>query len=112
MGARSRLAAALRGWFRPAALDSQVAEELRFHLDRQIEANLEAGLPPDQARRAAHLTLGNPDSVRQQSQTAQPGALVHQTVRDPLFGIRLLRRAPGFTALSALVVALGIGSTT
>ena len=51
--------ATVRGSFRPGALDAEVAEELRFHLERQIEANLDAGMSPDEATRAAHLTVGS-----------------------------------------------------
>jgi putative ABC transport system permease protein len=112
MPMRSRIAAAIRGWLRPGALDSEVTEELRFHLDHQIRNNLDAGMTPDQARRAAYLTVGNIDSLREASRAGRPGALMHQIARDLAFGIRLLRRAPGFAAVSALIVALGVGTTT
>ena len=112
MPMRSRIAAAIRGWLRPGALDSEVTEELRFHLDHQIRNNLHAGMTPDQARRAAYLTVGNIDALREASRAGRPGALMHQIARDLAFGIRLLRRAPGFAAVSALVVALGVGTTT
>lgn len=108
----SRIAAALGGWFRPHGLDAEVSEELRFHLERQIEANVAAGMTPDEARRAAHLTIGSIEAVREQSRAGRPGALVHQIARDLAFGLRLLGRAPGFALVSALVVALGIGTTT
>ena len=51
----TRLLATVRGVFRPGALDDDVADELRFHLDRQIQANLIAGMSRDEATRAAHL---------------------------------------------------------
>jgi putative ABC transport system permease protein len=108
----TRTAAALRGWFRPHALDAQVAEELRFHLERQIEANIAAGMTPDVARRAAHLAIGSIDALREESRARRPGALMHQIGRDLAFGMRLMRTATGFAAISALVVALGIGTTT
>jgi putative ABC transport system permease protein len=108
----TRIAAALRGWFRPHALDAEVSEELRFHLERQLDANIESGMTPDEGRRAAHLAIGSIEAVREESRTGRPGALLHQVGRDLAFGIRLLGRAPGFAAVSALVVALGIGTTT
>jgi putative ABC transport system permease protein len=112
MRAWTRVAAVLRGWFRPSVLDAEVSEELRFHLERQIETNIEAGMRPDEARRAAHLALGNIEAIREESRSGRPGALLRQIGRDVAFGIRLLRRAPGFAVTSALVVALGIGTTT
>jgi putative ABC transport system permease protein len=107
-----RILATVRGVFRPGALDAGVADELRFHLDRQIQANLNAGMSRDEATRAAHLMVGSLEVIREESRAARPGALLHQLTRDLLFGLRLLRRAPGLAAISALVVALGIGTTT
>jgi putative ABC transport system permease protein len=93
-------------------LGREVSEELRFHLERQIETNIEAGIRPDEARRAAHLAIGSIEAIREESRSGRPGALMRQIGRDLAFGIRLLRRAPGFAGISALVVALGIGTTT
>jgi putative ABC transport system permease protein len=108
----ARIKAALRGWFRPHTLDSEIAEELRFHLTRQIEANVAAGMKPEEARRRARMMLGSVEAVREESRAARPGALIHQIIRDLAFGTRLLRRAPGFSATAALIVALGVGTTT
>lgn len=108
----ARIKEALRGWFRPHTLDSEISEELRFHLARQIEANVAAGMTPEEARRRAQLTLGSVEAVREESRAARPGALIHQVFRDIAFGTRLLRRAPGFSATAALIVALGVGTTT
>ena len=52
------------------------------------------------------------EGLREQSPAARPGALAHQIARDLAFGVRLLRRSPGFAAVGALVVALGIATTT
>ena len=108
----TRFLATVRGVFQPGALDDDVADELRFHLDRQIQANLTAGMSRDEATRAAHLTVGSLEVIREESRAARPGAFLHQLGRDLSFGVRLLRRAPAFAAISALVVALGIGTTT
>jgi putative ABC transport system permease protein len=108
----AQIKAVLRGWLRPHALDAEISEELRFHLTRQIEANVAAGMTPGEARRVAQMTLGSIEAVRAESRAARPGALVHQIIRDVAFGTRLLRRAPGFSATAALIVALGVGTTT
>jgi putative ABC transport system permease protein len=107
-----RIAVALRGWLWPDALDAEVAEELRFHLERQIQANINAGMTPAEARRAAHLVVGSVEAVREESRDARPGAWTHQLVRDLAFGTRLLRRTPAFALTAACIVALGIGTTT
>lgn len=93
-------------------MDEEFDEELRFHLDRQIQANLEAGMSPAEAERAARLTLGHVDTIKEVSRDARPGAFLRQTIRDLVYGVRLLRRAPAFTITSILIVALGVGMTT
>jgi putative ABC transport system permease protein len=107
-----RLAVRLRGWFRERAEDDVLREELRFHLDREIQANIEAGMAPDQARRAAQLAVGSLEAIREESRESRPGALVRQIVRDLAYGGRLLLKAPGFAATSVLIVALGVGAAT
>ena len=102
----------LRSWFRPHALDAELSEELRFHLEREIQANIDAGMTPEEARRAAHVTTGNISAVREASRAGRSGAVLHQAARDLRLGMRLVRKAPGFAASAALVVALGIGTTT
>ncbi len=108
----ARIAAIVRGWLRPGALDSELSEELRFHLDQQTLANIAAGMTPDAARRAARLAFGSVDAVRDESRAARPGAWVRQAARDLAFGTRLLRRTPVFAITSTVVVALGVGTTT
>jgi predicted permease len=107
-----RLAVVLRGWVTPGSLDDDVSEELRFHLERQVEENIRAGMSAGEARHAAHLTVGNIQTFREHSRSARPGAMIHQAARDFAFGMRLLRRAPVLAVASALVVAIGIGTTT
>jgi hypothetical protein len=93
-------------------LDAEVSEELRFHLARQTEANISAGMSAEEATRLAHLTVGNIEALRDESRAGRPGSVMHQAARDLALGMRLLRRAPGFAATAALIVALGIGTTT
>jgi putative ABC transport system permease protein len=112
MRALRRIRTAVRGWLQPDGLDAEVAEELRFHLEREVDANLAAGMTPDEARRAAQVTIGNITAVREASRAGRSGALPHQAARDLRLGMRLVRKAPGFAASAALVVALGIGTTT
>ena len=78
----SRFVAGLRSWFRPGLLDADVSEELRLHIERQIEANIESGMTPEEARRHAYLVTGNVQAIREESRAARPGALVHQIGRD------------------------------
>ena len=71
-----------------------------------------SGDDPGEARRAAHVTIGNISAVREVSRAGRSGAVLHQAARDLRLAMRLVRKAPGFAASAALVVALGIGTTT
>lgn len=107
-----RLAMLLRSWFRSGEQDAEFGDELRFHLDRQIEANLAAGMRPADATRAAHLAIGHVEGLREESRSARSGAIVRQMLRDIAYGSRLLGKAPAFAVTGILIVALGISAVT
>src|SRR6478609_3173506 len=89
-------------------------------LDREIDAHLallqdsyEArGLPPDAARRAARLALGNVAHIKEQHQDSRTFLWVEDMCRDAAHGVRRLRRSPVFTATASLSLAIGIGANT
>ena len=89
---------------------SQLDDELRFHLDRQIAENLAAGMEPEEARTAALRAFGNPALLRDQTRTTWSWTWLESLLRDVHYGARGLMRAPGFAAIAILVMALGIGA--
>ena len=107
-----RLVVALREWFDPSARDRELNEELQFHFDRQVRANLDAGMTPEQARRAAALAIGNAEPIREASRDARAGALVRQFGRDLSYGTRLLVKAPAFSLSAITIVAVGVAAVT
>lgn len=107
-----RLAALRREWFHPSSLDREMAEELRFHFDRQVDANLAAGMPVEQARRAATLAIGNAESIRESSRAARGGALARQFGRDALHGLRLIAKAPMFACSAIAIIGVAIAAVT
>lgn len=107
-----RLYVALRGLFGSSTLDRELNEELQFHFDKQVELNIAAGLTPSQARRAASIAVGNPDPIREASRDGRSGAWLRQFGRDLAYGMRLLLKAPGFSAAAIAIVALGVGAVT
>ena len=107
-----RLYVSLRGLFGSSALDRELNEELQFHFDRQVQANIESGMTPEQARRAAAIAIGNPDSIREAARDGRSGAWLRQFGRDLSYGVRLLLKAPGFSAAAIAIVALGVGAVT
>src|ERR1039458_1878835 len=85
-------------------------EELRFHLDQQIAENLAAGMNAEEARYAALRAFGNPALLREQVRATWSWTWLELLWRDVCYGVRTLKRSPGFTAIAILVMALGVGA--
>lgn len=107
-----RAIALFRALFRSARVDADLAEEMRFHVERETQANVARGMPAEAARRAARLTFGRVVTMQEQSRDERPGAGLRGIARDVSFGARLLGKSPGFALTGVAIVALGIGATT
>jgi predicted permease len=101
-----------RGFFRRASWDRDRAEELRSYLEIETEDNVARGMTPDEARRAAHLKLGNTVRIREEIYRMNTISLLETFSRDLHLALRGMRRRPGFTLAVVLTLALGIGANT
>jgi predicted permease len=100
----------LRAVLRPNAVENELDDEIRFHLEREIEKHLRSGMSPVDARRQAMIHFGGVERVKEEYRDGRGDRPLSDLAGDTRYALRQLRRNPTLATAAILTLALGIGA--
>jgi predicted permease len=106
----ARIAALLRAFLRSGQLERDLDDEIRAYADDLTARNIERGMTPQAARRSALVEIGGVEQVKERLRDVRIGFWLETFSRDVIYGLRTIRRTPGFACVVIATLALCIGA--